>query len=194
MSKSLTQSLSHSLFLFCSFLFTLLITLLLTSSSIRVASSSIPTTNTTATTSTASTATAAEIDLILTHRRRTTATANPASYACDPDSVKGNAGLDRYFDGMWRIYKSLQDSTCLPVHKACGWPTSHNPPSRKSLPLMVLSVGLEGAGHHLWTEMMAKPLFDCVWINARHYRRDVGDGVARTSPEELKAGFQEQVL
>jgi hypothetical protein len=121
-------------------------------------------------------------------RRR--ATSNPASYACDPDSVQGNAALNRYFDGMGRIYSTLQDSTCLPVHKACGWPTAS---TRKNLPLMVLSVGLEGAGHHLWTELMAKPLFDCVWINARHYRRDVGDGVARTSPEELKAGFQEQV-
>ncbi len=53
-------------------------------------------------------------------------------------------------------------------------------------------MGLEGAGHHLWTEVLEKPLFDCVWINARHYKRDIGDGVPRTTVAELKSGFMEQ--
>jgi hypothetical protein len=55
-----------------------------------------------------------------------------------------------------------------------------------------MSVGLEGAGHHLWTSLFAKPVFDCVWPNARHYQRDIGDGVPRTTVKQLSDGFKEQ--
>ena len=37
-----------------------------------------------------------------------------------------------------------------------------------------------------------KPVFDCTWINARHYRRDVGDGVARVTSTDLASGIREQ--
>ena len=39
-----------------------------------------------------------------------------------------------------------------------------------------------------WTEILDEPIFDCVWKNARHNRRDIGDGVARTTSEELQEG------
>ena len=37
------------------------------------------------------------------------------------------------------------------------------------------------------------PVFDCVWINARHYKRDVADGVPRTTIQELGHGFKQQL-
>ena len=58
--------------------------------------------------------------------------------------------------------------------------------------MFVISVGLEGAGHHLWTEILNEPVFDCVWTNARHYRRDIADGVPRLTPNELAEGLKEQ--
>jgi hypothetical protein len=58
--------------------------------------------------------------------------------------------------------------------------------------MFVISVGLEGAGHHLWTEILNEPVFDCVWTNARHYRRDIADGVPRLTPNELSQGIKEQ--
>lgn len=102
----------------------------------------------------------------------------------------------RYFNAIDTIYsQDKQHGTCIPVHKQCGWPTiSQNPhvtEKQKSLPLLVLSVGLEGAGHHLWTEILDSPVFDCVWINGRHYQRDVGDGVPRTSAYTLAEGFSD---
>lgn len=48
------------------------------------------------------------------------------------------------------------------------------------------------SGHHLWTELLEQPLFDCVWINGRHYNRDIGDGVPRTTVKDLSSGIQEQ--
>jgi len=96
----------------------------------------------------------------------------------------------RYFDGMNSIYPGrAAEGTCLPVHQACGWPAV----GKKDLPTFVISVGLEGAGHHLWTEILNDPVFDCVWTNARHYRRDVADGVPRMTPQELMAGIREQL-
>ena len=107
---------------------------------------------------------------------------------CDK-STPTNPLFTRYFNSMKKIYGNSAEGTCFPVHQTCGWPKTSNP---KKLPLFVLSVGLEGAGHHLWTEILDQPVFDCVWINARHYMRDVGDGVPRTSVEQLKQGFREQ--
>ena len=111
--------------------------------------------------------------------------------ACDT-TVATNPLMKRYFDGMKQIYSgSLGDSTCFPVHNRCGWPVVRTPQA-KDLPLFVLSVGLEGAGHHLWTEIMEQPVFDCVWTNARHYFRDIADGVPRTTAAQLRSGLQEQ--
>ena len=96
---------------------------------------------------------------------------------------------ERYFRGIDSINRRFGDrETCFPLHKSCGWPAS---PSN-GLPLFVLSVGLEGAGHHLWTEILDTPVVDCLWINGRHYQRDVGDGVPRTTVAKLESGFREQ--
>lgn len=104
---------------------------------------------------------------------------------CDP-TARGNSDYQRYFDGMSTIYHSDVRMTCLPQHMECGWPAVAS--TGQKLPLLVMSVGLEGAGHHLWTELLKGPVFDCVWINARHYRRDIADGVPRLTPEELHEG------
>jgi hypothetical protein len=107
---------------------------------------------------------------------------------CDK-TTPSNPGFSRYFKGMDAIYSATgPDGTCLPVHKECGWPKRKNP---DKLPLLVFSLGLEGAGHHLYSELLNKPLFDCVWINGRHYHRDLGDGVARTTLQSAYSGFKE---
>ena len=108
---------------------------------------------------------------------------------CDT-TTRTNPLFKRYFDGMDSIYHgNTGESTCYPVHKQCGWPAGEK---SKKLPLFVLSVGLEGAGHHLWTEILEQPVFNCVWKNARHYHRDIADGVPRATAEQLKTGFMEQ--
>ena len=56
----------------------------------------------------------------------------------------------------------------------------------------VKSIQKLSSGHHLWTELLDQPLFDCVWINGRHYNRDIGDGVPRTTVKDLYNGFQDQ--
>ena len=106
---------------------------------------------------------------------------------CD-GATATNPLYERYFQGMNNIYGQAEEGTCYPVHKQCGWPRQNE----LKLPTMVLSVGLEGAGHHLWTKLMEKPVFDCVWINGRHYHRDIADGVPRTTPSKLAEGFKEQ--
>lgn len=116
------------------------------------------------------------------------------SEQCDDTS-----GFKRYFDSMDEIYgiNEKQIGTCLPVHKQCGWPpiskSNRLSAEQKKLPLLVLSVGLEGAGHHLWTEILNSPIFDCVWINARHYHRDIDHGVPRTTVDKLMDGFKEMI-
>lgn len=116
------------------------------------------------------------------------------SEACDGEKAEYKA----YFDDIEKIYgfssgvKRGYETTCLPVHKKCGWPKATKASAKyNDLPLFVVSVGLEGAGHHLWTELM-KPVFDCTWINARHYQRQIGDGLGRTSSAELSVGIREQ--
>ena len=107
---------------------------------------------------------------------------------CDP-SAQNNPEFQSYFGGMSTIYKGQTGSTCIQNHMECGWPSiSRTGKSAKELPLLVLSVGLEGAGHHLWTEILSEPVFDCVWVNARHYRRDIADGVPRATSAELEEG------
>ncbi len=99
-------------------------------------------------------------------------------------------GYQNYINGMNNIYANDMDAeTCYPVHKKCGWPVE---PSK--LPLFVIAVGLEGAGHHLWSEILGEPVFSegCTWINARHYQRGLGDGVPRLTSDSLEAGLKEQ--
>ena len=99
-----------------------------------------------------------------------------------------------YLTGMANIYKNKDSETCVPIHRACAWPPPPPSTTAPKLPLFVLSVGLEGAGHHLWSELLAEPVFapGCLWINGRHYQRDVGDGVPRLSEVTLAAGLKEQ--
>ena len=115
-------------------------------------------------------------------------------HVCDK-GASSNAGYQKYFEAMDNIYTkqsskvftlgsattSLTSKTCITQHKECGWVQSQ----KKELPLFVISVGLEGAGHHLWTEILDAPVFDCVWINARHYKRTVGDGMPRTTTNDF---------
>lgn len=103
---------------------------------------------------------------------------------CSGLKTKGNMkDFTKYFEGMNRIYRDHVEGTCYPVHRECGWPTTPTVSTTepKQLPTFVLSIGLEGAGHHLWTEVLEQPVHDCVWINGRHYDRDIGDGVPKTS-------------
>ena len=54
-----------------------------------------------------------------------------------------------YFNSMKKIYsKTSEEGTCVPVHRQCGWP-AQNP----HIPQYVLVIGLEGSGHHFWTEL-----------------------------------------
>lgn len=109
---------------------------------------------------------------------------------CDK-SVSDSLKFKKYFDGLSSIYYgSKSEGTCLPVHKSCGWPKIKSASS--NLPMLVLSVGLEGAGHHLWTEILDNPVVDCLWINGRHYHRDIADGVPRTEVSKLHQGISEQ--
>ena len=122
----------------------------------------------------------------LTYSNRFLGVSEPSNDSCDDTS-----GYKRYFDAIESIYPpEKQIGTCIPVHKQCGWPSISKSNERlaleqSTLPLLVLSVGLEGAGHHLWTEILEIPVFECVWINGRHYHRDIGDGVPRTTTEKL---------
>lgn len=43
-----------------------------------------------------------------------------------------------------------------------------------------------------WTEILEQPVHDCVWTNARHYERDLGDGVAKSSLPKLYDAITEQ--
>jgi hypothetical protein len=120
---------------------------------------------------------------------------------CKHAGLLANPSYANYFKAMDNIYNrdeslvynngiktgTLGSKTCLSKQKLCGW--SKTPVDKKNLPLFVISVGLEGAGHHLWTDLLNMPIFDCVWKNGRHYKRNIGDGVPRTTISELKQGF-----
>jgi hypothetical protein len=47
-------------------------------------------------------------------------------------------------------------------------------------------------GHHYWTSLMHNVL-ECSWINGRHYIRDIGDGVPKTTTKQLSEALQEQL-
>lgn len=110
------------------------------------------------------------------------------------ENAANMTSYSRYFQAMRNIHRRFgTEGTCLPVHEQCGWPKSSKSvgPEGQKLPLFVFSIGLEGAGHHLWTEILQKPVFDCVWINGRHYFRDLSDGVPRTTYQQAVSGFKE---
>jgi hypothetical protein len=71
---------------------------------------------------------------------------------------------------MRNIYGKDIAQTSVAEHMRCGWKGDSRSSSdavKKDLPVFVLSIGLEGAGHHLYSELFAKPVFDCVWVNTR---------------------------
>jgi hypothetical protein len=104
------------------------------------------------------------------------------------ENTQNKTSYKNYFTGMRNIYqKVLVEGTCFPIHEKCGWKALDS-----KLPLYILSVGLEGAGHHLWTEILSQPVFDCVWINGRHYNRDIADGVPKTTFDEQKEAILSQ--
>ena len=72
---------------------------------------------------------------------------------CDSSKVN-HAGYEKYFKGMDSIHRGKEEGTCLPVHKGCGWqkPPSGKTSVKNNLPTFVLSVGLEGAGHHMYVD------------------------------------------
>ena len=108
----------------------------------------------------------------------------------DGEPLVGKEGFKSYFKAMKKVHKGVKhmEDNCVSYHENCGFTKRTS-----DLPLLVLSVGLEGAGHHLWTEVFKQPVFDCVWTNARHYNRDIGAGVPRQTPEELAKGFYDQM-
>lgn len=102
---------------------------------------------------------------------------------CEELSDSEKNAFSKYFNGMRSIYGKDIAQTSLVEHMRCGWSGSQvpgasrlatstdggimsnsNSDSQKQLPVFVLSVGLEGAGHHLYSELFAKPVFDCVWV------------------------------
>ena len=92
---------------------------------------------------------------------------NDISSTCDHDA---GSKFKSYFDDMKIIYNKHTD-TCLKPHESCGWPNVRY--SRPDLPLLILTIGVEGAGHHMWAENLSF-LFDCVWITGPHYNRENG--------------------
>jgi len=46
-------------------------------------------------------------------------------------------------------------------------------------------------GHHYWTSLLTNVL-ECSWINGKHYYRDIGDGVPKTTTKQLAEALQEQ--
>lgn len=81
---------------------------------------------------------------------------------CDLSNVQKNE-YAKYFNAMKPIYGDLYAQTGLERRKNCGW--KQHGASVAYLPTYVLSVGLEGAGHHLYSEIFQEPVFDCVWVS-----------------------------
>ena len=124
------------------------------------------------------------------------------STICD-HSAAYNRGYQDYFVSMKKLYNSIgEEQTCVPIHRQCGWPKQSS-----NLPQFVLVIGLEGLliifgrSYSTLQFMIAFGYVICFVcylllirkkVNARHYRRDVGDGVPRRTPEELRSGILEQ--
>lgn len=66
---------------------------------------------------------------------------------CD-GKARQNEDYAKYFNGIKKIYGDNEEGTCVPIHRQCGWPKQ-----RSSLPQFVLVIGLEGSGHHFWTDL-----------------------------------------
>lgn len=78
--------------------------------------------------------------------------------------MNAKEGSLKYFASLKNIYGPLYSQTGIENRKQCGWEPPRNSFNSKSLPTFVLSVGLEGAGHHLYSELFGKPVFDCLWV------------------------------
>lgn len=70
-----------------------------------------------------------------------------SSSICD-STASQNEGYRNYFNGMKKIYDNSEEGTCVPIHRECGWPKQNT-----HLPQFVLVIGLEGSGHHFWTDL-----------------------------------------
>jgi hypothetical protein len=104
------------------------------------------------------------------------ASLDASSLVCD-SSASQNEGYRNYFNGMKKIYRNAEEGTCIPIHRECGWPKQNS-----HLPQFVLVIGLEGSGHHFWTDLyiyvqcvkystnqllfarLNRPIHDCVWV------------------------------
>ena len=78
------------------------------------------------------------------------------------DSTK--EGFSQYFSSLRNIYGDSYAATGLDMRKDCGWSSADLRKESEKLPSFVFSVGLEGAGHHLYSELFQTPVFDCVWV------------------------------
>lgn len=81
---------------------------------------------------------------------------------CELTDVQKN-DYSRYFSALRPIYGDSYPQTGLEDRRKCGWkqPAANKP----ELPMFVMSVGLEGAGHHLYSELFKEPVFDCLWVS-----------------------------
>lgn len=84
-----------------------------------------------------------------------------SAITCDLSNEQKNE-YSKYFTAMKPIYGDLYQETGLERRRQCGW--KQKDMSASHLPSFVLSVGLEGAGHHLYSELFKTPVFDCVWV------------------------------
>lgn len=71
----------------------------------------------------------------------------------------------KYMDGLNRIYSATGPYPCMKSHKVCGWPQE---PS--DLPLLVVAVGTEAAGHQMWSMLFQTNIFDCIWVSGYTHR------------------------
>lgn len=78
--------------------------------------------------------------------------------------MNAKEGSLKYFSSLKNIYGPLYPQTGIEQRKRCGWESPREKTNSKTLPVFVLSVGLEGAGHHLYSELFGKPVFDCLWV------------------------------
>lgn len=81
-------------------------------------------------------------------------------FECDLSNEE-KEGNSKYFLAMRNIYSDYFAESGLQKQMQCGWKSD---PKRNDLPLFVLAVGLEGAGHHLYSELFKEPVFDCLWV------------------------------
>jgi hypothetical protein len=104
-----------------------------------------------------------------------------------------------YFDAMTNIYAKptksfgrdahpMEQSTCIPYHKKCGWSENVTATSN-NLPTLYMVVGLEGSGHGMMASVLnAKELFDCSMSNGPFYDNRIINA-AFTHVDDLKRNW-----